>query len=66
MSEPARTTTASAEAGALASDAALEAEMDRVLMETFPASDPPQWDSIAARRPSARRPRPAAARETRA
>ncbi|HWM85219.1 MAG TPA: hypothetical protein VNO33_05260 [Kofleriaceae bacterium] len=30
-------------------DAAIEAEMDRVLMDSFPASDPPQWDSISQR-----------------
>ena len=34
-----------------AAEAALDAEMDRILMDSFPASDPPQWDSLAAGRP---------------
>jgi hypothetical protein len=46
--------TASADIKAVAVDPVLDAEMDRVLMDTFPASDPPQWDSLAARRPSVR------------
>ncbi len=29
----------------------LDAEMDQILMDSFPASDPPQWDSLAAGRP---------------
>jgi hypothetical protein len=29
----------------------LDAEMDRILMDSFPASDPPQWDSLAVGRP---------------
>jgi hypothetical protein len=28
----------------------IEAEIDRILMDSFPASDPPQWDSLAAAR----------------
>ena len=43
-------TAASDDIKAVAVDPVLEAEMDRVLMDTFPASDPPQWDSLAARR----------------
>jgi hypothetical protein len=30
--------------------AKVEAEIDRILMDSFPASDPPQWDSLAAAR----------------
>ena len=33
------------------SDAALDDAMDRTLEDSFPASDPPQWDSLAAHRP---------------
>jgi hypothetical protein len=40
-----------ARSGTAAADAALDAEMDRVLIDSFPASDPPQWDSLAAGRP---------------
>lgn len=32
-------------------EAAFDAEIDRILMDSFPASDPPQWDSLAAGRP---------------
>jgi hypothetical protein len=28
---------------------ALDAEVDRMLMDSFPASDPPQWDSLSVR-----------------
>ena len=28
---------------------AVEAAIDHVLEDSFPASDPPQWDSLAAR-----------------
>jgi hypothetical protein len=34
--------------------------MDQILMDSFPASDPPQWDSIAARIRSRARPAPRA------
>ena len=43
-------------AGTPAADAALDAEMDSILMDSFPASDPPQWDSLAAGRPVLRPP----------
>ena len=33
-----------------APEANIEAEIDRILMDSFPASDPPQWDSLAAAR----------------
>ena len=32
-------------------EAAFDAQIDRMLMDSFPASDPPQWDSLAAGRP---------------
>ncbi|HKE13219.1 MAG TPA: hypothetical protein VKB80_00015 [Kofleriaceae bacterium] len=38
-----------------ASDAALDAAMDRTLMDSFPASDPPQWDSLASHQPVVRK-----------
>jgi hypothetical protein len=38
-----------------ADDAVLDAAMDRILMDSFPASDPPQWDSLAAHQPVVRK-----------
>ena len=40
-----------------APEANIEAEIDRILMDSFPASDPPQWDSLAAARSASRVPR---------
>jgi hypothetical protein len=41
-----------------APQANIEAEIDRILMDSFPASDPPQWDSLAAARLASPRPPP--------